>query len=153
MTPDITPSRIIEDLLKRFPGSVVVPAWGETSIFYNPGRVLPRGVYFATVKEKNGENDQASRLDRTDVFRFNVGTSNTLFVERFGPLPPRPAKGCTIEGAWDFTELNVITPHPIYGWMSWVSVLNPSQHTLVDMDKMIEAAFTRAKTSFDRRGK
>jgi hypothetical protein len=151
MKPDVTPTTIIDDLLARFPGSVVVSAWGETSVFYNPGRLLPRGVYFATVKEKDGENDRASKLDRANVFRFNIGTSRPLFLERFGPPPPRPAKGRAIEGKWEFTQLDLVTPHPVYGWMSWVSVLNPSSDTLMEMDEMIEAAFMKAKASFEKR--
>ena len=153
MKTDIKPKALIEALLDRFPGTIAIDAWGETSLFYNPGRMLPRGVYFATVKEKDGENDRASKIDREGLFRFNVGTSKPLFLERFGPPPPRPGKGQAIEGEWDFTKLNTITPHPVYGWMSWVSVLNPSAQTLEGMDDMIEAAFLKAKTAFDKKTK
>jgi len=93
MTVEPTPDGIIEEMLARFEGTVVVKAWGERSIFYNPGKSLPRGVYFATVKEKDGDNDKGSDLDRPGVFRFNVGTSKPLFLERFGPPPARPGKG------------------------------------------------------------
>ena len=153
MKTDTTPKALMRALLERFPGTIAVDAWGETSLFYNPGRMLPRGVYFATVKEKDGENDRASNIDREGVFRFNVGTSKPLFLERFGPPPPRPGKGQAIEGEWDFTELDTITPHPVYGWMSWVSVLNPSAQTLEGMDDLIEAAFLKAKTAFDKKAK
>ena len=153
MKTDTTPKALMRALLERFPGTIAVDAWGETSLFYNPGRMLPRGVYFATVKEKDGENDRASNIDREGVFRFNVGTSKPLFLERFGPPPPRPGKGQAIEGEWDFTKLDTITPHPVYGWMSWVSVLNPSAQTLEEMDDMIEAAFLKAKTAFDKKTK
>ena len=153
MKTDTTPKALMRALLERFPGTIAVDAWGETSLFYNPGRMLPRGVYFATVKEKDGENDRASKIDREGVFRFNVGTSKPLFLERFGPPPPRPGKGQAIEGEWDFTKLDTITPHPVYGWMSWVSVLNPSAQTLEEMDDMIEAAFLKAKTAFDKKTK
>lgn len=148
---DVSPAKIIETLLARFSGSVAIDAWGETSLFYNPGRILPRGVYFATVKEKDGENDRASQLDRANVFRFNVGTNRSFFFARFGPPPQRPTKGCTVEGNWNFTQLDVITPHPVYGWMNWVSVLNPSPQTLDEMDGMIDAAFMKAKAAFERR--
>lgn len=151
MEADVSPAKMIDTLLARFSGSVAIDAWGETSLFYNPGRILPRGVYFATLKEKDGENDRASQLDRANVFRFNVGTSRSLFFARFGPPPPRPTKGGTVEGNWDFTQLDVITPHPVYGWMSWVSVLNPSPLTLDEMDGMIDAAFMKAKAAFERK--
>lgn len=153
MKPYISPETILETLPTRFPGTIAVNAWGETSLFYNPGQLLPRGVYFATVKQKDGDNDRASQLDRADVFRFNLGTSKPLFLERFGPPPSRPGKGQVIEGPWDFTALDEMTPHPVYGWMSWVSVLNPSEQTFAEMDEMIEAAFHKAKTAFDKKTK
>lgn len=103
MVPDPTPDSVIQYLLDRFDGTRVVEAWGERSIFYNPGYKLPRGVYFATVKEKDGDNDKASRLDRAGMFRLNVGTTRPLFLERFGPPPARPGKGGVIDGPWDFT--------------------------------------------------
>ena len=151
MTTEPTPNSIIEGLLSQFEGTRAVEAWGETSIFYNPGALLPRGVYFATVKEKDGENDKASQLDRAGVFRFNVGATKPLFLERFGPPPSRPGKGGVVDGPWDFTALDKLTPHPVYGWMSWVSVLKPSKATLAEMDELIDAAFSKAKNAFDRK--
>ena len=146
-----TPDSIIAHLLDRFEGTRVVEAWGERSIFYNPGLMLPRGVYFATVKEKDGENDKASNLDRPGVFRFNVGTTKPVFLERFGPPPARPGKGGVIDGPWDFTAADTLTPHPVYGWMSWVAVLNPSHETLASMSEIVEAAFGKAKMSFEKK--
>lgn len=146
-----TPDSIIEHLLDRFEGTRVVEAWGERSIFYNPGLILPRGVYFATVKEKNGENDKASHLDRPGVFRLNVGTTKPLFLEKFGPPPSRAGKGGMVDGPWDFTATDTLTPHPVYGWMSWVAVLNPSNETLTDMSEIVEAAFGKAKASFEKK--
>jgi|TARA_R110000787_G_scaffold189378_1_gene301015 hypothetical protein len=151
MSTDQTPDSIIDHLLDRFDGTRVVEAWGERSIFYNPGLILPRGVYFATVKEKDGENDKASHLDRAGVFRFNVGTSKPLFLERFGPPPSRPGKGGIVDGPWDFTAADTLTPHPVYGWMSWVAVLNPSDGTLTDMSEIVEAAFGKAKATFEKK--
>jgi hypothetical protein len=151
VTQSTSPARIVESLLARFPGTTVINAWGEASIFYNPGARLAHGVYFATIKQKDGENDRASKLDREDVFRLSIGTGKPLFFERFGPPPPRPAKGRVTEGSWDFTRLDSPTPHPIYGWMSWVSVLNPSEATLADLDEIIEAAYLKAKAAFEKR--
>ena len=153
MKSTVSPEGIIETLLDRYPGTVAVDAWGETSVFYNPGRVLPRGVYFATVKQKDGENDKASELDRKGIFRFNLGTSKPLYIERFGLPPSRPGKGQAIEGPWDFTRVDELTPHPVYGWMSWVAVLNPSEQTLADMDVLTEAAFEKARMSFEKKVK
>ncbi len=147
----MSPSQLIETLHTRFQGTILIEAWGETSLFYNPDRRLPRGVYFATVKQKDGANDAGSDLNRDGVFRFNLGTSKPLFLERFGPPPARPGKGQTIAGPWDFTALDVLTPHPVYGWMSWVSVLNPSAATLAEVDDLIEAAYEKAKAAFEKK--
>ncbi|WP_343035315.1 DUF6194 family protein [Parasulfitobacter algicola] len=46
------------------------------------------------------------------------------YLELFGPPTPRLGKGGVIEGNWHFTAKNTLTPHPIYGWMSWFSILN-----------------------------
>ena len=151
MGGDPTPDSIIENLLDRFKGTRVVEARGERSIFYNPGLMLPRGVYFATVKEKDGENEKASHLDRAGLFRFNVGTTKPLFLERFGPPPARPGKGGVVDGPWDFTATDTLMPRPVYGWMSWVAVLNPSNETLTEMSEIVEASFGKAKASFEKK--
>lgn len=44
MMADVSPAKMIDTLLARFSGSVAIDAWGETSLFYNPGRILPRSV-------------------------------------------------------------------------------------------------------------
>mgnify|MGYP000411843739 CR=1 FL=1 len=54
------PKNIVEKITNEFSGVVPKASWGETSLFYNPGKLLPNGVYFCTIKEKNGDNDKAS---------------------------------------------------------------------------------------------
>lgn len=147
----VTPESLIQTLAERFPGTVATEVWGETSLFYNPQGLLPRGVYFATVKQKDGENDRASDLNHDGVYRFNIGSTKPLFVDRFGPAPARPGEGKVIDSSWDFTELDVITPHPVYGWMSWVSVLDPSRQTLLELEPVIAAAFEKAKATFEKK--
>ena len=81
------PQAIADFLLARYPGLVAVNAWGEQSFFYNPGGLLPRGVYFATLKDKDGDNDKASNLGRDGVFRFNFGVSKASYENTFGGAP------------------------------------------------------------------
>ena len=142
---------IMSILLTRFAGTVAIDAWGETSLFYNPDLLLPRGIYFATIKKKNGENDRASALDREGVFRFNLGLPKTVFLETFGQPPKRPGKGQVIEGPWDFTALDILTPHPVYGWMSWVAVVNPTDRIFNNMHGMITASFDKARKAFQKK--
>lgn len=121
---------ISEYLLDRYQGLVAIDAWGEQSFFYNPDGRLPRGVYFATLKDKDGDNDKGSKLCRDGVFRFNFGISKASYEKSLGKRPARPAAGSVVDTGHDFTQLNTLLPHPVYAWMSWVCVLNPDD-TLV----------------------
>jgi len=145
------PDEIVKAFLEKYAGMTVVAAWGETSLFYNPTLLLPRGVYFATVKEQDGENDKASNLSREGVFRLNIGVTKSLYIEHFGQPPSRPSKGEVIEGDWNFTETNKLMPHPVYAWMGWVAVNNPTSETFSDLSPFFDSAYQKALTSFKRR--
>lgn len=147
----MTADDIINDLLRRYDGTIAIDAWGETSLFFNPNGTLPRGVYFATVKQKNGENDKASDLNRDGAFRLNIGTTKQLFVQHFGPPPARPSKGGIVQGGWDFTALDVLNPHPVYGWMCWVCVLNPTQETFTKLGPLVDAAYAKAEAAYAKK--
>ncbi len=138
---EINPEAISQYLLAHFEGLKKMAAWGETSFFYNPDGLAPRGTYFCTIKEKNGDNDQASALDRDNVFRLNFGLSKKTFLTLFSTIPKRPNKGGIIEGPYDFTQLDLPTPHPIYGWMCWVAILNPSPITFEKLTPLIEESY------------
>jgi hypothetical protein len=142
---------IIEKIEKDFDGVVPKSSWGETSLFYNPGRLLPNGVYFCTLKEKNGENDKSSMLDREGVFRLSIGITKDTFEKKFGSRPKRPPKGGIIDTVHDFTALNELMPHPIYGWMSWVQILNPSESTFEALLPLITEAYENAVIKFNKK--
>ena len=85
--------QILDYCLSSLNGTVLVESWGEKGIFYNPGLVLKRGVYVLTVKEKDGDNDKASNLDRTGIYRVNLGLRKSTFQKMYGKIPARPAAG------------------------------------------------------------
>lgn len=142
---------VLSEVVSRYDGTTLRHAWGEASVFYNPGSRLPRGVYFATVKQKDGANDRASMLDRPGVFRLSLGTSLMHYERLFGPRPARPAAGETIAGSWDFTALDRLMPHPVYAWMGWVAISNPSPKSFADILPLLDAAYERATETFARR--
>jgi len=144
-------NHIIERIETEFSGIVPKTSWGETSLFYNPDFLLPNGVYFCTVKEKNGDNDQASDLDREGIFRISFGISNESFVRLFGAKPKRPSKGGIVDTNHNFGKLDELMPHPIYGWMSWVQILNPSYSTFESIFPLIEEAHSRAVIKFKKK--
>lgn len=137
--------------MRRFDGVVPKASWGETSLFYNPGQALPNGVYFCTIKEKDGANDKASQLDRCDVFRLSVGIGREAYEKQFGARPKRPVKGGIITAEYDFSAVNTLMPHPIYGWMSWVQILNPSEEALTELLPFIDRAYTEAAIKFNKK--
>ncbi len=137
----------------NFPEVEPTQSWGETSFFYNPGGALPRGVYFCTLKDHDGENDRASGLDRSGVYRLNFGPPVSAFEKLFGPRPARPKKGGVVNGPWDFTALDVLTPHPVYGWMGWIAVLNPTEATLAETLPLLSQAYEKAQKTFAKRRK
>lgn len=142
---------IIKTVTADFEGVIPKASWGETSLFYNPKQQLPNGVYFCTLKDKNGENDQASQLDREGVFRLSIGISPKTYEGLFGQRPARPAKGGIVDTDDDFTELDRLMPHPIYGWMSWVQVLNPSTECFKNIYPLIAGAHANAVVKFNKR--
>lgn len=138
-------------IIEHYPGLIAVDAWGEQSFFYNPEGKLPRGVYFATLKEKDGDNDKASYLNRTGVFRFNFGISKSSYEKVLGKNPSRPAAGGVVDTGHDFTQLNILLPHPVYGWMSWICILNPDQNAFHSMLSLLNEAYELAVKKYDIR--
>lgn len=148
---NITPEQILQYCLKNLDGTVLAESWGEKGIFYNPNGVLKRGVYVLTVKEKDGENDKASGLDREGVYRVNLGVRKNTFLEMFGTVPKRPPKGGVVDMPCDFTETDKILPHPVYAWMSWICALNPSEGTFEKLKPLIREAYEYAKEKYAKR--
>ncbi len=145
------PDEIISRITSEMTGVVPKSSWGETSLFYNPGNMLPNGVYFCTIKEKDGANDKSSNLARDGVFRLSIGVSKATYEKLFGERPKRPAKGDIVNTGHDFTQTNVLMPHPIYAWMSWVCVLSPSTEKFEEIYPLLEEAYGNAVTKFNRK--
>lgn len=142
---------IVSIIENSFEGVIPKSSWGETALFYNPGKIMPNGVYFCTLKEKNGENDKASKLDREGVFRLSIGITQETYEKLFGRKPKRPPKGGIVDTGHDFTALNEIMPHPIYGWIYWVQVLSPSQSTFESLFPLIAEAHANAVVKFNKK--
>ena len=147
----MTAEAVIQRITREFEDLVPKATWGETSLFYNPGDALKNGVYFATIKEHDGENDKASHLDREGVFRLSFGLTPASYEQRFGPRPPRPDKGGVVPTGHDFTALNELMPHPVYAWMGWVQVLSPTDQTMRDLTLLLTKAHEKARAGFTRR--
>ncbi len=99
-----------------------VMAMGNTFFFYDPERKFP----FATLVTTDDEYDQFSNLSRPSVFRLSIGISKATYRSRFGA---EPFTSNAVDSGYDFTALDQVMPHPVYGRMYWVCILNPSAAT------------------------
>lgn len=144
---------IIKFCLENLDGTVLIESWGESGIFYNPNNTLKRGVHILTVKEKDGENDKSSDLNRENIYRVNIGIRKHTFMDMFGKIPDRPEKGGIVDMEYDFTETDKIMPHPVYAWMSWICCLNPSEFTFENLKPLIQESYEYAKEKYNKRKK
>lgn len=144
---------IIEKMKKNFPDLTEETNWGERGLFYNPKKLFPKGAYVLTFKERDGKNDSASKLNLGSRFRLNLKISKESFLKYFEEIPQRPEAGKTIAGDYDFSESNKIMPHPVYGWMTWIAVINPSPSTIVLMEEtgFFREAYQAALTTFNKK--
>jgi hypothetical protein len=149
----MSPEEIVADVCDQFDGVVPKASFGETSLFYNPGQVLPNGVHFCTIKEHDSANDKSSNLDREQVFRLAIGLARDSYQRLFGARPGRPAKGGVVETDDDFTALNVLMPHPIYAWMGWAQILSPTIDTYTEVFPLIRGAHGAALLAFNKKTK
>jgi hypothetical protein len=127
-----------------FDGVDVVTADGNAFYFYEPGGETPpdHRFPFATLVT-NDLYDQFSNLDRAGVFRLNIGVSRQTYEGLFGAKAVRSdADPATNDD--DFTALDTIMPHPVYGNMFWVCVLNPSAETFETVKPLLAEAYGRA---------
>jgi uncharacterized protein DUF6194 len=115
-------------------------SWGDTFFIHEHDT---HRFPFATIVTKDyGDFDNASNLDRPGVFRLNIGVSKETYQSLFAG-----------EGRHDFTELDRVMPHPVYGRNHWVCVLNPSESTFESLKPLLAEAYdiavrrTRVKTS------
>jgi hypothetical protein len=118
-------------------------AWGDTFFFYDPERRLEGAnkFPFATIVTKDyGEFDNLSKLDRDGVFRLNIGLSAETYDSLF-PAGMEPK---------DFSQLDVLMPHPVYAKNHWVSVLNPGARTFDSVKRLIAEAHSRAAHRYQK---
>jgi hypothetical protein len=114
-----------------------------TFFFYDPDRKFDpkRRLPFATIVTKDHEYDRASNLDRPSVFRLNIGISKQTFRALFGSQESPSGAGNAGDSGYDFAALDQLLPHPVYGRMYWVCVLNPSASTFQSLRPLLAEAY------------
>ena len=147
---------IIEYVTDTFTGVEVErptdgPGAGDTFIFYDPEHNLDpqRRWPFATIVTKDyGDFDNASQLNRPNVFRLNIGVSKDTFRGLFGPPPRAESDESPV---YDYAALDRLMPHPVYAPQSFVCVLNPSPETFESVKPLLADAYARVVAQHARR--
>ena len=137
----MNPKQLESWILDQYLGVIVTDAYRERSFFYNPDSSLPKGIYFATIKESDGPNDKSSNLDRDAVYRLSVGIGKKQYQKLFGDVPKRPAKGEIVNLDFDFTDIGIFMPHPIYAWLGWVCINNPDNQNIDLLQHLLDVSY------------
>jgi hypothetical protein len=138
-------------------GVDVVTDSGNSFFFYNPDRNVPPDHRFPFVTMVTSDlYDQFSNLNRSPVFRLNIGIGKETFRLLFGdPARSSGRDSAEISGEnlsdYDFTALDQVMPHPVYGRMFWVCVLNPSEETFeTNVRQLLAEAYDLAVSKYKR---
>ena len=126
-------------------------AAGDTFFYYDPQRDRDpaRRLPFATIVTKDyGDFDNASQLNRPEVFRLNIGVSRDTFRALFGFAP---GEDLTESADYDFTAMDQLMPHPVYAPQSFVCVLNPSLETFEAVKPLLAEAHSLAAARYAHR--
>lgn len=129
---------IIQFITTSFDDVSVVQADGNYFFFEGPsdGQKFPI-ITLAT----NDRDDQVSNLQRPGIYRLNIGLRKPTFQAMF------PDAGA----AYDYTALDQIMPHPVYGKMYWCCVLNPSMATFETVKDLLLEAYEIAVAKREQR--
>ncbi|WP_412543853.1 DUF6194 family protein [Longispora sp. K20-0274] len=111
-------------------------AWGDVFFYYAPDGTVPHTQPFATIVTKDYPDDDVSRLDRPGAFRLNIAAGAERFREWAGTAPTDAA--------------DVLFPHPVYGALHWLSVVNPGPRTSEAVGDLLISAHRLARERADR---
>jgi hypothetical protein len=137
LTQRITALPDVSCLIADEAGGAPEVSWGDRFFYLGDDRRRP----IATIVEHDVPGfDEASRLDRDGVYRFNVELGRRAFEREFG-FPPADLPAHLPE--FDVAGLDTVIPHPSYGTYGWASVLNPSSERLADVDRLLAGAVER----------
>lgn len=122
-------------------------AWGDAFFYYAPDGQMPRNVQpYGTVVTKNYPDDTASDLDPQGRWRVNIHVGRTAFHELTGERQPHGLDRCH-----DFAATDTVLPHPVYGALGWICVVNPGARTGELVRELLRGAHDDARARFARR--
>ncbi|PJJ72821.1 hypothetical protein CLV46_2398 [Diaminobutyricimonas aerilata] len=145
----------IIELVRSLPGSLVVTpgpgdgtpelAWGDAFFYHAPDGVMPTNEQpYATVVTKDYPDDTASRLGN-GRWRVNIHVGRATFVELTGENPR------DLGSHWDHAAEDMLMPHPVYGALGWLAVIDPGPATSATLERLLRDAHHAARARHERR--
>jgi len=132
---------LIQYITSTFAHIAIASSDGNSFFYYSPTGEIPERTFpFATLVTKD-DYDTVSNLTRPAIYRLNIGVSKSTYVPLLGAPPAAPGASGIVETGHDFAALDQLMPHPIYGHMCWVCVLNPGVATLTTVQKLLAEAY------------
>lgn len=122
-------------------------SWGDHFFYFAAdGQVPSNRQPYATIVTKDYPGDDASRLNAEGRWRLNIHVGAAVFQELLGG---RPSDIDT--GAMDLAAADVVIPHPMYGTLGWVSIVNPGAATTDAAVRLLRAAHEDDRRRVERR--
>lgn len=121
-----------------------VEASGDLFFMYQDEEKFP----FATIVTSDNDFDNVSNLNRDGFYRLNIGIDKMTFQNLFGSVPSKSGIGGYVDSGIDFTREDQLFPHPFYGSVYWVSIINPSESSYKQIKAFLEYAYDKAKTNY-----
>ncbi|WP_199730643.1 DUF6194 family protein [Amycolatopsis panacis] len=95
-------------------------AWGDHFFYFAPdGKIPDRVQPYATIVTKDYPGDTQSNLDPAGRWRVNIHVGKAKATELTGEDRRHAAPR-------DFSASDLILPHPVYGALGWIAVVNPA---------------------------
>lgn len=108
-------------------------AWGDLFFYYAPDGVVPSGQPSATVVTKDYPGEPSSALAPGE-FRVNIDAGRRGQSE-----------------TEDATQRDRVMPHPVYGGLGWVCVVQPGPNTSTELRPLVREAHAAALRRWERR--
>ncbi|MEU6084505.1 DUF6194 family protein [Streptomyces sp. NPDC047108] len=120
--------------------------WGDAFFYHAPDGRIPHHVQpYGTIVTKNYPGDTACDLDAPGRWRVNVLADRTTFRELTGEEPRSLAR------PRDHTAVDCVMPHPVYGALGWICVVDPGARTEDTVVRLLHRAHDAARVRFTRR--